>query len=166
MKAPRKGRASLRPPRVGENSRSLEVMEHSNLDGEVECGQIHEGVEGCAIQLAEDASISDLQDVEDVPPNARMYEVVHVEGTNNDLNVSSPVEEVAAAVLEVLGQGRSHLDFTGIVMAEDCTVAPPCNEAQVVIRTEVICLDSDDDMPERCGEIEFHIKFGGRLTST
>ena len=60
MKAPRKGRASLRPPRVGENSRSLVVMEHSNLDGEVECGQIHEGVEGCATQLVEDAPISDL----------------------------------------------------------------------------------------------------------
>ena len=87
MKAPRKGRSSLRPPRVGDNSRSSEATEHSGLYREVEFGQV--------------------VDVEDVPPDAIMSEAVHVEGTNTDLNVSSPVEEVAAAVLEVLGQGRS-----------------------------------------------------------
>ena len=58
---------------------------------------------------------------------------MHAEGTSTDLNVSSPVEEVATAVLEVLGQRRSHRDFTGVVMAEEPTATLPSNEAEVVI---------------------------------
>ena len=163
MKVSRKGRSSLRPPRVGENSRSSEIMVHSGLDREVESSQVHEGVAGGATQLVEDAPINHLQDVEDVPPDARMSEVVHVEGTNADLNVSSHVEEVAAAVLKVLGQGRSHRDSIEVVMAEEPTAAPPSNEAKVVIRTEVICLDSDDDMPERCVELDVRVMVRDRV---
>ena len=66
VKAPQKGRSSLRPPRVGDHSRSSEAMEHSCLNREVEYGQ---GAE-----------------VEDAPPDAIMFEVVHIERTSTDLN--------------------------------------------------------------------------------
>ena len=91
MKALRKGRSSLGPPRVGENSHSSEVMVHCGLHREVEFGQVQEGVVGGATQLAGDASISHLHDVKDVPLDAKMFKAMHVEGTSADLNVSSHV---------------------------------------------------------------------------
>lgn len=129
MRAPR--RFLNLHPTVGDQSRSLEAMEHFGLDREVESDQ-----------------------VADDPPDAIMTEAVHVEGTSTDLNVSSPVEEVAAAVLEVLGQGRSHRKSPEPVVAEEATTP----EAKVVIRTRVICLDSDDDMPKRCVELDVRVK--------
>jgi hypothetical protein len=137
----------------------LELVEHSGLDREVQ-----EVVAGGATQLAEDAPISHLQDVEDVPPRARMSEVVHVEGTyKRRFDVNSPVEEVVVAVFEVLGQRRSHRESTGVVMAEEPIAAPSPNEAEVVIQTEVICLNSDDDMPERCVELDVRVKVRDRV---
>lgn len=95
VKAPRKGSSNLRPSKVGEQSRSSEAMEHSGLDREVESGQV--------------------QDVEEQLVDAIMSEAVHEEVLGTDLNVTSPVEEVAAAVLEV-GQGRSQRDSPGVVV--------------------------------------------------
>ena len=61
-------------------------MENSGLDREVESGQ--------------------AADVEDQLVDAIMSEDVHDEVVSTNLNVTSPVEEVVAAVLEILGQGR------------------------------------------------------------
>lgn len=61
-------------------------MENSSLDREVESGQ--------------------AADVEDQLVDAIMSEDVHDEVVSTNLNVTSPVEEVVAAVLEILGQGR------------------------------------------------------------
>ena len=61
-------------------------MENSGLDHEVESGQ--------------------AADVEDQLVDAIMSEDVHDEVVSTNLNVTSPVEEVVAAVLEILGQGR------------------------------------------------------------
>jgi hypothetical protein len=47
---------------------------------------------------------------------------------------------------------------TVVVVAEEPTVVPLSNEVEVVIQTEVICLDSDDDMPERCVELDVRVK--------
>ena len=134
MRAPR--RFLNLHPTVGDQSRSLEAMEHFGLDREVESDQ-----------------------VADDPPDAIMTEAVHVEGTSTDLNVSSPVEEVAAAVLEVLGQGRSRRKSPEPVVAEEATTP----EAKVVIRTRVICLDSDDDMPDKCVELDVRVKVRDRV---
>ena len=119
----------------GDQSRSSEALEHSGLDREVESGQIA-----------------------DVPQDAIMAEAEHVEGTGTELNVSSPVEEVAAAVLEVFGQGRSHRESPDPVVAEKATHT----EAEVVVRTEVICLDSDDEVPNKRVELDVRVKVKDR----
>ena len=139
VKAPRRGRSSLRPPTVVEHSRSAEAMEHSSLEREVESGEV--------------------ADVEDELVDVIMSEAAHDEGVSTDLNVSSPVEEVAAAVLEVLGQGRIHRDSPGVVVAEE----PTASEAEVIMRKQVICLDSDDDMPEKCVELDVRVKVRDRV---
>ncbi len=128
VKAPRKGKSTLPPPIGGDHT---ETLEHSGLDLEGESGRV-----------ALDTVMSDP---------------AVVERTGIDLNVSSPVEAVAA-VLEVLGQGRSHPDPIAVVVAEEPSVAEPSNEAEVVVRTEVICLDSDDDVPERRVELDVRVK--------
>jgi hypothetical protein len=139
VKAFRKGSSSLRPPTVGEQSRSSEAVEHSSLDREDESGQV--------------------ADVEDELVDAIMSEAAHDEFVSTDLNVSSPVEEVAAAVLEVLGQGRSQRDSTGVAGAEE----PTSSEAEVVMRKQVICLDSDDEVPEKCVELDVRVKVRDRV---
>ena len=107
-------------------------MEHSGLDCEIESGQ--------------------------VALDTIMSEPAVVEGTCIDLNVSSHVEEVATVVLEVLGQGRSNRDPPAVVVVEEPSIAEPSNEAEVVVRTEIICLDSDDDLHERCVELDVRVK--------
>ena len=136
-------RRSLHPPRIGNYSQSSEATEHFGLYREVESGQV--------------------ANVEDVPPDAIMSEAMHVEGTNTDLNVSSPVEDVAAAVLEVLSHGRSNRDSPDVVVADKPTISAPSIEVEEVIRTKVICLDSDDDMPERCVELDVRMKMRDRV---
>ena len=96
------------------------------------------------------------EEVEHVAPDASMSGAVHVEAPCLDLNVSSPVEEVAAAVLEV-GQGRSQRSSPTVVVADEPALEAPTNEAEVVVRTEVICLDSDDDV-ERCVQLDVRVK--------
>ena len=137
MKAPRKGKSTLRPTTVGDPSRASDVKEHSGIDREVQSAP--------------------REEVEHVAPDASMSGVVHVEAPCLDLNVSSPVEEVAAAVLEV-GQGRSQRSSPTVVVADEPALEAPTNEAEVVVRTEVICLDSDDDMPERCVQLDVRVK--------
>ena len=114
-------------------------MEHSGLDREVESGQ--------------------AADVEDQLVDAIISEVVHDEVVSTNLNVNSPVVEVAVAVLEVLGQGRSHGDSPGAVVAEEPTVS----EGEVIMRKQVICLDSDDDVPEKCVELDVRVKVRDRV---
>ena len=48
-------------------------------------------------------------------------------------------------------------------MAKEPIAAPASNEAEVVIQTEVICLDSDEDMPERCVELDMRVKMRNRV---
>ena len=139
VKAFRKGRSSLRPRTVGEQSRSSEAVEHSSLDREDESGQV--------------------ADVEDELVDAIISEAAHDEVVSTDLNVSSPVEEVAAAVLEVLGQGRSQRDSTDVAVAEE----PTSSEVEVVMRKQVICLDSDDEEPEKCVELDVRVKVRDRV---
>jgi hypothetical protein len=153
VKASRKGRKQ--PSRGGEASRSLEDSAPTSEDvvGEGE----GEGVGD--IPLIDTQS----QNVEPVPAGVERAasEPAHEERVG--LNVSSPVEEVAAAVLEVLGQGHSNVDPPAAVVDEDTTAASPSNEAEVVIRTEVICLDSDDDVPERRVELDVRVKVKDRV---
>ena len=54
-------------------------------------------------------------------------------------------------------------DSLPVVVAEEPSVAEPSNEVEVIIRTEVICLDSDDDMPERCVELDVRVKVRDRV---
>ena len=96
----------------------------------------------------QDENVSDIpvivtqsQNVEGLPADS-----VHDDEGRVDLNVSSPVEEVVVAVLEVLGQGRPNVDPIGAgVEEEEIPDVSPSNEQEVVIRTEVICLDSEDE---------------------
>ena len=138
VKAPRKGKSSLRPREVGDHSRSSDAMEHSGLDREVESGR---GV-----------------DVADELVDIIMSEAEHVEPTTQDLKVTSPVEEVAAVVMEVLGQGRPSRETASVAVAEEPSVAELANEPEVVVRTEVICLDSDDEEPEKRLELDVRVK--------
>ena len=139
VKAPRKGRSTLRPPTVGEQSTSSEAMEHSGLDREVQYGQV--------------------ADVDEAIVDIIMEETARGEGTSTDLNVSSPVEEVAAAVLEVAGQGRAHRDQAAVEVAEE----PTTSEAELVMRKQVICLDSDDDMPPKVLDLDVKVKVRDRV---
>ena len=66
-------------------------------------------------------------------------------------------------VLEVLGQVRSNRDSPAVVVAEEPSVAEPSNEAEVVVRTEIICLDNVDDLPERCVELDVRVKVRDRV---
>ena len=139
MKASRKGRSKLGPSGGGEHSRSSDAMENSGLDREVESGQV--------------------ADVADQLVDVIMSEAAHDDIASADLNVSSPVEEVAAAVLEVFGQGRGQRDSPGAVVAEEPTVS----EAEVIMRKQVICLDSDDDMPDKVEELDVRVKVRDRV---
>jgi hypothetical protein len=79
------------------------------------------------------------------------------------LNVSAHVEEVVAAVLKVLGEGRSNVKPIAVVVEEETPAVSPSKEAEVVIRTEVICLDSDEDVPERRVELDVRVKVKERV---
>lgn len=101
----------------------------------------------------------------DVPPidtQSQSAEALPAGLRRADLNVTSPVEEVAAAVLEVTGQGRPNADPTGDMAGEVHVAASASEEAEVVIRAEVICLDSDDDVPERCVQLDVRVKVKDR----
>ena len=148
VKATRKGRKSLRPPKGGEGSRSLEDSPHTSEDVEGESGEV---VAGAGDNVGDVPLIdTQSQNVEALPGGV-------------DLNVSSHVEEVAAAIHKVLGQGKSNVEpFAGVV-EEEPTTASPSKEAEVVIQTEVICLGSDDDVPERRVELDVRVKVKNRL---
>jgi hypothetical protein len=88
---------------------------------------------------------------------------VHADGGRVDLNVSSLVEEVASAVLEVLGQGRPNVEPIAVVVEEELATASSSKEVEVVIQTEVICLDSDDNVPERRVELDVRVKLKDRV---
>ena len=151
VKAVRKGRKSIRDTRGGEASRSSDDMLPSSLDGEGDSGGMHEDEAG---------------NVGGVPLNDTqpLSLEVHPGGEEtSELNVSSPVEEVAAAVLEVLGQGRPHVESSSVAVEEHPAPASPSKEDEMVIRTEVICLDSDDEVPERRVELDVRVKVRDRV---
>lgn len=97
MKATRKGRKSLRPPKVGEGSRSFEDNTPTSQGNDGDVGEV---------LRHEDDNIGDIppidaqsQNVEPLPTRVQRSDL------RVELNVSSLVEEVAAVVMEVLGQG-------------------------------------------------------------
>lgn len=45
-----------------------------------------------------------------------------------------------------------------VVMKKEPIAASQLKEAEVVIQTEVICLDNDDDMSERCMKLDVRVK--------
>jgi len=152
VKASRNGRKSLRPSSTGEASRSVE--DSANVEGE-------------SIETVpdEDDNVGDLplidtqtQSVEPLPAG-----IERSDEARDELNMSSPVEEVAAAVLEVLGQGRSDVEPSTAVVEEEPAAASPSKDGEVVIRTEVICLDSDDDVPDRRVELDVRVKVKDRV---
>ena len=155
VKATRKG--TKLPSGSGGASRSLEDIAPTAEEVEVEPAEVvaDEGVRGGDIPLIDTQS----QNVEPLPAGVERSAFDQADEERVDLNVSSPVEEVAAAVLEVLGQGRSNVETVGAMVSEENEE----NEAEVVIRTEVICLDSDDDVPERRVELDVRVKVKDRV---
>lgn len=72
------------------------------------------------------------QNVVDAPADVKRSEAVYVEGASADLNVNSIVKEIVA-ILEVLGEGRPHVESTVVVVGEESIAASPSYEAEVVI---------------------------------
>jgi hypothetical protein len=156
VKATRKGRKSLHQPLGGEASCSLEDSAPTSGDVEGDSGEV---------VADEDHNIDDVpivdtqsQNVEPLLAGLERSDYEHAEGGRVDLNVSSPVEEVTAVVLQVMEQGRSNVDATGVLVEVEPAVASPSKDEEIVIRTEVICLDSDDEVPERRVELDVRVK--------
>jgi hypothetical protein len=152
VKASRNGRKSLRPSSTGEASHSVE--DSADVEGESVDTVPDEDDNVGDVPLIDTES----QNVEPLPARMERSDEARVE-----LNVSSPVEEVAIAVLEVLGQGRSDVEPSADVVEEEPAAASPSKDAEVVIRTEVICLDSDDDVPDKSVELDVRVKVKDRV---
>ena len=161
VKATRKGRKSLNHPAGGEASRSLE--DSAPTSGEIE-GHSDDVVADQAEDV-DDVPLVDTQsqNIEPLPAGLERSDYVHAAGGGVELNVSSPVEEVAAAVLEVMEQGRSNVEAGAVVVEEEPAAASPSRDEEVVIRTEVICLDSDDDVPEKRVQLDVRVKVKDRV---
>ena len=155
VKATRKGRKSLRPPRVGEASGSLDDSAPTSQEGEGEAAEV---------LVREHDNVGDVPPIDTQSQNVeRLPGGVQRPDSRVELNVSSPVEDVAVALTEVLGQGRSTVQPTATIVEEDRGATSPSQEDEVVIRTEVICLDSDDDVPERRVELDVRVKVKDRV---
>lgn len=89
---------------------------------------------------AEDDNVGDAllintqsQNLETLQAGVEMSDFVHAKGGRIDLNVFSHVEEVVAAILEVLGQGQPYVEFTVVVVEEKLATMSLSKEAKVVI---------------------------------
>lgn len=125
----------------------------TSLDGEGESSKVHEIIAG---GLMKDDNVGDFpltdtqyQNMKVVQPGVKSIDFVHVEGGKINLKMSSSVKEVVASIFEFLGQIRPHVEPTAVVVEEEPAAASPFKEGEVVIQTEFICLDSDDDIPKR-----------------